>query len=92
MASEETSNNQASTSENFVVLDMAGDSEDSDKDIKVEKTPKASTSDADSQKVAPTNASTTKAASSTNPRLRKKPKAPVVDVNSLRSMIPFFCL
>ncbi|RUS74589.1 hypothetical protein EGW08_017649 [Elysia chlorotica] len=74
------------TNENFVVLDMAGDSEDSDKEEKgtkenKEKPVKASTSDAvPKPAVSDPNAKPTAA----NPRLRKKPKAPVVDVNSLR--------
>lgn len=78
--------NPAGGSENFVVLDMAGDSEDSDKEgsreVK-EKAPKtSSTSDTDAPKT--TSVDTSVKQVSTNPRLRKKPKAPVVDVNSLR--------
>ncbi|XP_005092869.1 uncharacterized protein LOC101855470 isoform X2 [Aplysia californica] len=71
--------------ENFVVLDMAGDSEDSDKEGGKEAKARV-------QKVAPADAGTkpaqaeaaVKVATVANPRVRKKPKAPVVDVNSLR--------
>ncbi|CAL1541036.1 unnamed protein product [Lymnaea stagnalis] len=72
--------------ENFVVLDMAGDSEDSDKDDKTTKETKDKTqkvSGSDNGGKATATDSATKPGTS-NTRLRKKPKAPVVDVNSLR--------
>ncbi|GFS01008.1 hypothetical protein ElyMa_001085300 [Elysia marginata] len=85
---ENVASTSGSTNENFVVLDMAGDSEDSDKEEKgakdsKEKTVKASTSDTVS-KPAVSDSSAKPGAAGANPRLRKKPKAPVVDVNSLR--------
>lgn len=72
--------------ENFVVLDTAGDSEESDKEEKgakdsKEKAVKPGTSDA---VLKPAASDSTAKPAAANPRLRKKPKAPVVDVNSLR--------
>uniref|UniRef100_A0A2C9M6A5 Uncharacterized protein n=1 Tax=Biomphalaria glabrata TaxID=6526 RepID=A0A2C9M6A5_BIOGL len=72
--------------ENFVVLDMAGDSEDSDKDdktVKVDTRDKSQRNSGSDNGGKASNADSSKAGAS-NSRLRKKPKAPVVDVNSLR--------
>ena len=84
---ESVASTSANPNENFVVLDMAGDSEESDKEEKgtkesKEKSVKASTFDAVSK---PAVSDSTAKPGAANPRLRKKPKAPVVDVNSLRS-------
>ncbi|KAH9519982.1 hypothetical protein Btru_071410 [Bulinus truncatus] len=72
--------------ENFVVLDMAGDSEDSEKEDKTvkdvkDKTLKNSSSDNGGKA---SNVDSSLKTGASNTRLRKKPKAPVVDVNSLR--------
>ncbi|GFN78349.1 hypothetical protein PoB_000485500, partial [Plakobranchus ocellatus] len=76
----------ANANENFVVLDMAGESEDSDKEEKSvreskDKPTKPTTSDTATK---PATSDSSSKLSTANPRLRKKPKAPVVDVNSLR--------
>lgn len=79
--------------ENFVVLDVAGESEESDKEDKEDKTDKDDKAvkepkekivkaEPDSGKKPAVDLAIVK---TETPRPRKKPKAPVVDVNSLRS-------
>lgn len=91
METSETTQEATSTgnpgSENFVVLDTAGELEDSERDDKSWKDPKdrsARNNESDSGKKS-TLGDTNAKPGTTNQKLRKKPKAPVVDVNSLRS-------
>ncbi|CAG5127467.1 unnamed protein product [Candidula unifasciata] len=73
--------------ENFVVLDVAGESEDSDKEDKAGKDSKEKSIknyESDGGKKPAADQVVVKAETLSSTRPRKKPKAPVVDVNSLR--------
>ena len=104
--------NTTNNNENYVVLDtLAGESEESDKEVSKEEkedakddqdeqassikpTPKITNPDpgteakpAQSDTKAPATAT---AAANATKGVRKKPKAPVVDVNSLRSKLKYY--